>query len=229
MIKHISLIMDGNRRWAKAQGLKVFNGHRKGLDAIRTVCNYAIDNSIEHVSLYTFSLENLNRPLLEREYLFSLIIDQAETLAPELEAKGIRIRFLGDASHYPPAVVAAIYSLEKRTEHCTGLQLNLLFCYGGRQDIVSATKKIAAAVAAGTLSIDKIDQTLISNNLQTAGLPDPDIVVRTGGMHRLSNFLPYESVYSELYFIDILWPDITREDIDQIVQNFYTRKRNFGI
>lgn len=229
MIKHLSLIMDGNRRWARSQGLKVFYGHRKGIDAIKIVCQTAKKHAIPIVSLYAFSMENLNRPAIERDYLFSLIIGEAATLAEELVAQDIQISFLGDSAFWPEHVKEAIAHLEKKTVHCSSLQLKLLFCYGGRHDLVAATQKIADKVLRGELSLDAINEDVIRNNLITADLPDPDIIVRTGGMKRLSNYLPFESIYSELYFIDTLWPDITELDIGAILENFHTRKRNFGI
>lgn len=229
MIKHLSLIMDGNRRWAKNQGLMSFNGHRKGLDAIRIVCAYALENNIDYVSLYTFSLENLKRSAQEQDYLFSLIIDQAEKLGTELQQKGIKIRFLGNKNYFPEHVLPAIQRLHTATEAGDKLQLNLLFCYGGRQDIVAAAQQIATDAVSGKLDPAIIDEKLVSTYLQTSGMPDPEIVIRTGGMQRLSNFLPYETIYSELYFTPTLWPDITKEELESIMQDFSARKRNFGV
>lgn len=229
MIKHLCLIMDGNRRWAQKQGLLAFNGHRRGLEAIRIVCDYALDKNISYVSLYAFSLENLKRSQDEQQYLFSLIIDQAQQLIPELQSKGIKISFLGSRDHFPEHVLPSIDSLESGTAQGDKLHLNLLFCYGGRQDIVSATRQIAQLVSEGKLDPSSINEETFKNYLQTRNIPDPDIVIRTGGMHRLSNFMPYETIYSELFFIDTLWPDITTKELEYITHDYRLRTRKFGV
>lgn len=227
-MKHLACIMDGNRRWAKKHGWVPWRGHRQGAETVKLVADFCIKNNISYLSLYAFSIENLNRPQVERDFLFNMIFNEAEKSLPEFQQKGIRIRFIGDRSLFPDHVIPVCERVEKETEHCTNLNLNILFCYGARQEIVGGIKAIIRKVQAGQLSEDDITDDTFSQYLWTAGMPEPDLVLRTGGHQRLSNFLLYQSAYSEFYFLDCLWPDLTEGDLHKAVSGFSGSQRNFG-
>lgn len=236
-LKHLACIMDGNRRWAREHGVLPWYGHRKGIDVLSTVFDFCLDYSIEHLSLYAFSLENLNRPATETQFLFDLITSEAETIAPECIRKGARLRFCGDWNQFPDCIRETCRKLEADTESGTALQVNILFCYGGRQDLVHAVRELVR-IRSNTIGIHSevgmnaeiaLTEQDISDHLWTKGIPDPDLIIRTGGSHRLSNFLLYQAAYSELYFTDTLWPNMTREEFEKGYQFFTSCQRNFGL
>lgn len=228
MLKHLALIMDGNRRWAKKRSLMPWLGHKQGLETVKLLIKFCLEKNIEFVSLYTFSLENFKRSQEERDYLFDLIIDQTQKILPDLIENKIKIKFYGDKSYYPENIKPAINKLENSTKDFEKLKLNIIFCYGGQQEIVAASKSIAEDIKSGKIKTEEIDQNLFRNYLWTSDLPDPELIIRTGGLKRLSNFFPFQSAYSELYFIDKLWPEITKEDLNLALTDYKNVHRKFG-
>lgn len=228
MIKHLALIMDGNRRWAKKRLLTPWKGHQEGVQAAQKVLDYCIKHKIKFLSLYTFSLENFNRSSEEKNYLFEILAHEAHKRLPELIAQGMRICFMGDRSLFPASVKPTIDDVEAQTKHLDVLQVNLLFCYGGQQEIAHACKAIAQDVQTGKLHTDQINEKLVSSYLWTGSTPEPELIIRTGGRNRLSNFLLFQAAYSELYFLDCLWPDIQEADLDRAIGYFEEVTRNFG-
>jgi len=220
--------MDGNRRWAEQQGVLPWYGHRKGIDVLATIIDFCRERSIEHLSLYAFSLENFNRPVQETKFLFELMASEADRLIQECIAKKVTVRFLGDRSYFPEALIPVCERIENETQGSAVLQVYLLFCYGARQEMTHAVQEIVRKQKAGMLDADAIDEQMIADHLWTAGIPDPDLVVRTGGAQRLSNFLLHQSAYSELYFTPTLWPDMTKKEWEVAYQYFRSCRRNFG-
>ncbi len=229
MIRHIAFIMDGNRRWAKKNGFATLYGHGKGVETIKSVITFCLKKNIENVSLYTFSIENFKRSDEEKSHLFSLILRQAKQEAVEqfLE-QDIRVSFIGDRSLFPQEVTTACLNLEQKTAHCKALRLNFLFCYGGRQEFTYGVKSIVQKIKNGLLSPESISDEVVQEHMWTAGIPDPDVIIRTGGFKRLSNFLLYQSAYSELFFLDCLWPELNEALLEKTYQEFLGRKRKFG-
>lgn len=228
MVQHLALIMDGNRRWAKRQSLMPWLGHQQGTETVQRVIEFCLDNNINNLSLYTFSLENFKRSTEEITYLFNIIIEQADKALPKLLEQGVCIKFIGDKKCFPESVWPTVEKLESQTAHFSNLKLNILFCYGARQEIVAATINIAQDVQAGKIELGDIDQALFEKYLWSNFTPEPDLIIRTGGIKRLSNFLLYQAAYSEIYFTDCLWPDLTKEDLKKALEDFKQRKRNFG-
>lgn len=228
MIKHLACIMDGNRRWAKRRGWFPWLGHRQGVDAVRAAVDFCLKNNIPFLSLYTFSIENFKRSVREKSFLFNLMIRTIEKERKTLIERGIKVRFLGDRTLFPENVRCACDQLEQETASLTNLNLNLLFCYGARQEIVSGIKGVIKQVKAGLVTEDDITVDTVFDHLWTGSLPDPDLIVRTGGVRRLSNFLLYQAAYSELCFLDCLWPELTEEHLEGAVKEFEQCKRNFG-
>jgi undecaprenyl diphosphate synthase len=228
MVNHLACIMDGNRRWAKAHGLMPWDGHIQAISTIRLVVDWSLEKGIKHLSLYTFSLENFNRSDIEKKYLFSVAVDKALSLLLEYVEKGVRVSFIGDRSFFPESIIEKIVDVEQRTFHGDALQIYLLFCYGGRQEIVSAVNRIACDIAKGALVPEQVNEEVFRSYLWSGKMPDPEIIVRTGNCMRLSNFLTYQSTYSELFFLHEMWPDLTRDHLDDILSEYASRKRNFG-
>ncbi len=226
-IKHLAIIMDGNRRWAQRRKLMSTLGHKKGADTVKTLIKFCLSRNIEIVSIYAFSLENFKRSPEEVAGIFSIIVDQAESTLPDLIKQRIKVRFIGETSQAPKKVQTAIKKIEKDTQQGDKLLLNVLLCYGGRQDILRAIKNIVKDVKEGKLE-EAPSEEVFKQYLWTSDLPDPDLIIRTGGARRLSNFLTYKTTYSELYFTDRLWPELTYQDFDQALQEYCLRNRNFG-
>jgi len=220
--------MDGNRRWAIRQGLLSFFGHRKGLDAVKLVIDFCLTKNIAYLSLYTFSTENLQRSAEEQRYLFEVLAQEAARELEEFKQKNVRMRFVGDRALFPKSVQPVCEKIEEETAHCTALEVNFLLCYGGRQEIVAATKRIATQVAQGQLQAEDITPQMFENFLWTAGTPAPDLIIRTGGQHRLSNFLLFQCAYSELYFLDCMWPEISAEELKMALTYYDECQKNFG-
>jgi undecaprenyl diphosphate synthase len=228
MVKHLACIMDGNRRWAMKNGLIPLEGHRKGFDAIKRIIEFCLENKIEHLSLYTFSIENLKRTAEELHYLFEVLAHEVAHDLVELKQKNVKVSFIGDKVLFPKSIRSLCEKVEKETYHCTGLYLHFLLFYGGRQEIIDTACRIAIKIKKGDLKESEITPAVFEQFLWTAGIPYPDIIIRTGGDRRLSNFLLFQAAYSELYFLDVLWPDISKKDIESAVITFNNCRKNFG-
>ncbi len=220
--------MDGNGRWALQQGLSRVEGHRKGVGAVRLTVNACLEKKIPYLSLFAFSSENWARPPEEVNYLMQLFIDSIEEEMTHLHERGVRVRFLGERSQLSEILQACIESIEALTAKNTNLTLSLALNYGGRWDIIEATKILAQRAAEGSLSPDAIDETLFSSMLSTDCMPDPDLLIRTSGELRISNFFLWQAAYSELYFTDIHWPDFTLDDFEKALTCFSARFRRYG-
>ncbi len=228
-MRHLALIMDGNRRWAKQRALRPWLGHNAGTETIREVVRFCLERSISYLSLYAFSLENFKRSPHEVNFLFELFVQQAQAEAKNLTEQGVCVKFIGDRTLFPAQVAPALHALEYETAHNNKLILQLLFCYGAQQEIAEAVKKIAQQVKEGMLDPEQITPAVVTDNLWTGAIPEPELIIRTGGKKRLSNFLLYQAAYSELYFLDCLWPDLRYEHLDQAVSYFQQEQRNFGV
>ncbi|MBR4728458.1 MAG: isoprenyl transferase [Clostridia bacterium] len=229
--RHIGIIMDGNGRWAKQRGLERSEGHRAGANTFRRICDYAAEIGIECLTFYAFSTENWKRPAREVAAIMDLFRDylkEAQEREAENARKGFRIRYIGTREGLAPDIVAMIELIERQSAAQTATVVNLAVNYGGRDEIVHAVRALAAQVAAGTLQPAEITEQQISDQLYTAGLPDPDLIIRPSGELRLSNFLTWQSAYSELWFSDVLWPDFTPEDLDRAIFDYNERNRRFG-
>jgi len=226
----MAIVMDGNRRWARGKGLAPMRGHSEGVKTAKKVLDFCLKKGIRYVSLYTFSIENFKRPEQEKNFLFNLLAQESSIggTVEQLIEKGIRVRFVGDRSLFPEVIKKHAQKLEKSTEHLEALTVNLLFCYGARQEMVASAKKIAQKVQVGQLREDEITEDILAENMWTNGTPDPEIIIRTGQAQRLSNFLLFQSAYSELYFLDRMWPEVTHEDLEAVYQDFEGRQRRFG-
>jgi len=228
MIKHLACIMDGNRRWAMRQGLISWLGHKNGLDAVKRVIDFCLEKQISYLSLYAFSIENLQRSHDEQRYLFEVLAKQALQDLEIFKRKNICIRFIGDRALFPASVRPICDTIEHETVAGTALNVNFLLCYGGRQEIVDAAKRIATQVACGDLLAENITTDVFEKFLWTTGVPSPDVIIRTGGDNRLSNFLLFQCAYSELYFIDCLWPDISVQNLESAITYYDNCRKNFG-
>jgi len=227
-MQHLAIIPDGNRRWARKNLKATFWGHERGVQTVKTAIEFCLKNDIKFLSFYTFSLENFNRSEAEKNYLFNLLANNFEKHLPELKKQQVRVQFIGQSSYFPEKVHSVIKTIEEETKKFNKLFLNLLFCYGAQQEIVDATKKIAKKVKAGVLDISEIDETAIRQHLWTNNIPDPDLIIRTGGQNRLSNFLLYQAAYSEFSFLDLFWPEITEKHLSDCLNKFNSVQRNFG-
>lgn len=226
--QHIAIIMDGNGRWAKARRRDRVFGHIKGARVAKQIIEHAVRNNIQALTLYTFSEENWGRPLEEVNFLMHLlsryIVRERETLMKN----NIRFRCIGQLDKLPKKVRKEVETSMQESSTNDGLVLTFALSYGGRQELTLAIKQISSLVEQGKLKTDDINEELISGMLQTAPLPDPDLLIRTSGEWRLSNFLPWQSVYTELLFTDTLWPDFTIQDFDEALASFKGRERRFG-
>jgi undecaprenyl diphosphate synthase len=222
--RHVAIIMDGNRRWARARGASEIEGHAAGVEAIREVLRHAVRRELPVLTLYAFSRENWARTDEEVVGLFGLLESAIRSETDELRAQGVRVRLLGRRDELPPATRESIESALEATADGERLLLNIAFNYAGRTELVDAVRSI---VRSG-VSADGIDESTVSNALYTAGLPDPDLVIRTGGEHRLSNFLIWQAAYAELITSDTLWPDFGPADLDQALAEYASRTRRFG-
>ena len=221
---HVAIVPDGNGRWAEQHGLPRLAGHRAGVKIMRSIVEYLNDYQIKHVTLYGFSTENWGRPEDEVNGLFRILGERIGKDVPQLYKKGVRVRHIGRFEELPPWLQQSIKKAEELTKSNTGMTLNLAFNYGGRAEILDAVHRL---VAEG-VSPENIDEKLFSSYLYTAGLPDVDLLIRTGDELRLSNFLIWQTAYSEYYFTQVLWPDFTKKDIDEALLVYSQRKRRFG-
>lgn len=229
MLKHLACIMDGNRRWAKKHGLFPWEGHREGVEAAKRAINFCLNNSIEYLSLYLFSLENFNRSMKEKYFIFEILPPLvSDGLLKLLKERNVRVQFIGDRELFPSSMRPMIDQFEQETKNNTALQLNMLFCYGGRQEIVDGVKKIVQKVQSGDLKENEITEELLERSMWMGAFPPPDMIVRTSGLSRISNFLIYQGAYSEWRFLNCLWPEIQEQHLYDVVDAFYQTQRNFG-
>ena len=225
---HVAIIMDGNGRWAAARGLPRFEGHRRGVEALRRTVRAAIDLGLRYLTVYSFSAENWSRPAEEVGGLMSLLRLFIRNDLAELKSSNVRVRIIGDRAGLPPDIAPLIADAEAQTRANTGLNLMVAFNYGGRQEIVAIARALAADVAAGRLDPQAIDETAFAARLLTQEAPDPDLVIRTSGEQRLSNFLPWQAAYAEFVFTPVLWPDFDAAALQQALEEFVLRERRFG-
>ena len=226
--RHVAIIMDGNGRWATKRGLPRSAGHRAGMEALRDLITASSELGIEALTLYAFSTENWKRPRDEVGTLFSLVVEYFNREISELHEKGVRIRVLGDISCVPQKARAALMRAEDITHDNRGLKLNLAINYGARAELVRAARALAEDVSNGGMAPDAIDEAAVSSRLYTSGQPDVDLLIRTGGEMRLSNFLLYQSAYAELLFTDTLFPDFDKAHYLDAIREFQGRSRRFG-
>jgi undecaprenyl diphosphate synthase len=226
--QHIAIIMDGNGRWAKGLGkLRVF-GHKNGVTAVREVLEGAIEVGIKHLTLYAFSSENWNRPKLEVQALMELLINSLNKELPTFQKNGVQVKAIGSLDNLPNNCQNTLANTIELTKNNSTCVLTLALSYGSRNEIIEATKKIAQKVVTGGISLEDINDDLFSASLQTDGTPDPDLMIRTSGEQRISNFLLWQLAYTELWFSPKLWPDFTREDLFGAILDFQNRERRFG-
>jgi len=226
--RHVAIVMDGNGRWANKRLMPRAAGHVAGVSTVRTIVRTANDIGLQNLTLYAFSSENWKRPITEVSHLMSLFRAYVREDVSQLLENNVRVRFIGNRSRASADIVALMEESEKRTEGCTGLNLTLAFDYGSQEEIAAAARDMARAAAKGELDPEAITTEFFASRLSTAGTPDPDLVVRTSGEYRLSNFLLWQSAYSEFVFVDKAWPDFTREDFLEVLNTFAQRERRFG-
>lgn len=225
---HVAIIMDGNGRWAKARSLPRVAGHKKGADALREIMNGCRDAGVKYLTIYAFSSENWKRPAIEVKDLMELLRHYLGKEIATLHKNGIRLRIIGDRSKLASDIRQQIDDAEKLTQANTTFNFSVALSYGSQQEIVQAVQAIALHVASGELKPENINEEMISAALYTAGIPDPDLLIRTGGEHRLSNFLLWQSAYTELYFTPTLWPDFSVAHLQEALKEFATRERRYG-
>ena len=226
--RHVAIIMDGNGRWAKREGLARMFGHRKGVETVHRITEAAAELGIEYLTLYTFSTENWNRPKEEVDALMALLVDTIAKETPTLMKNNIRLETIGDLSRLPEQTRNKFIGCIQETSNNTGLTLVIALSYSARWEIIRATQMMATAVQAGQLLVEDINEETISSFLTTRNMPDPDLLIRTSGELRISNFLLWQLAYSELYFTDCLWPEFTEEEFYHAIVDYQHRERRFG-
>lgn len=226
--RHVAIIMDGNGRWARERNLPRPLGHRSGMKAVRAVVEGALEAGLEVLSLFAFSQENWQRPAPEIQALMSLLEEYIAREADELAEQGVRVRVLGDLARLTPAAAAAAAVLVDRTAHNDKLTLNLFISYGSRTEIARAAQRIAEDVQAGRMRAEDVDEEAIRSRLYTADCPDPDLLIRTSGEQRISNFLLWQVAYAELFLSPVLWPNFGRKELFEAILDFQNRDRRFG-
>lgn len=226
--KHIAIIMDGNGRWAMAQGLPRAIGHQRGADAVKRTVKASIELGIKYLTLFGFSSENWKRPASEITDLMGLLRFYLQKEISELNKEGIRLQVIGDRVRLEEDIVTLIEKAETLTSENTRLTLTIALSYGGRAEITNAAKRIAEDVKTGILALDEIDEAAIDKRLYTSDMPDPELLIRTSGELRISNFMLWQLAYSELVFTDVFWPDFTEEDLEDSVLEFHNRNRRYG-
>ena len=226
--RHVAIIMDGNGRWAKARGLPRTIGHREGAEALRRIVRAATEFGVDYLTVFGFSSENWKRPAQEVTDLMGLLRLYLRKEIAEIDREGVRLRVIGDRERLSADIIRLIEEAEGRTAGNTRLNLTVALSYGGRAEIVRAAQQLAEAARAGTLEPDKIDEDAFQRRLFTADIPDPDLVIRTSGEKRISNFLLWQSAYAEYVFMDKLWPDFAGEDLKAAITEFGGRKRRYG-
>ena len=228
MPKHIAIIMDGNRRWAREKGLDPKQGHREGAKTLEKIVRYANKIGLEYITVYAFSTENWKRSEDEVGALMILLQKYLDDYSKRADTENIKVKVLGDITRLSEGMQKSIKKCMERTKNNTGVVFNIALNYGSRNEIVSAVKNIAYEVKNENINVEEITEDTISNNLYTAGEPDPDLLIRTSGELRLSNFLLWQLAYTEFLFVDKHWPDFSEEDIDMAIEVFQKRNRKFG-
>ena len=226
---HIAIVMDGNGRWAEARGEPRTAGHRAGVEPVRKVIRECARLGVEALTLFAFSSENWRRPETEVATLMGLFMDTLEREVEELHANRVRLRIIGNRQRLAVRLQQRIAEAEALTAFNDGLRLQVAVSYGGRWDVLEAVRRLAAQAASGAIRAADIDEGMLAGELQLAGLPDPDLFIRTGGDHRVSNFLLWNIAYAELYFTDLLWPDFDEAELQRAIEDFAGRERRFGL
>ena len=226
--RHIAIIMDGNGRWAKARGLPRIAGHRSGAEAVRRTLTAAAELGIPYLTLFGFSSENWKRPSAEVQDLMVLLRHYLRGEIAELQRNGVRLKVIGQLARLAPDIVSMIARAQTLTRENTQITLTIALSYGGRAEIVAAVQAIAAEVARGSLAAEDVDEDCLARHLFTADIPDPDLLIRTSGEQRISNFLLWQCAYSELVFTKTLWPDFSRNDLEQAIDDYCGRERRYG-
>ena len=226
--RHIGIIMDGNGRWARRRGLPRSAGHAAGAENFKRIVTFCGEIGIDYLTVYAFSTENWNRPQAEVDEIMRLMDKYLDDAYEELKGKNVKVRIIGERGMLSDRLREKISALEKHTENNTGLVLNIALSYGGRQEIVHAARECAKLVREGRLSPEEIDEDTISAHIYTAGQPDPDFIIRPSGEKRLSNFMTWQSAYSEMWYSDIMWPAFTNKDLTEAIGEYQKRNRRFG-
>ena len=226
--KHIAIIMDGNRRWVKQRGLETKLGHKEGAETLKKIAKYANNIGIKYLTVYAFSTENWKRTEEEVGALMALLKMYVDDFLKDSNLENIRINILGDISRLDKGLQKSIENAIVRTKNNTGLTLNIAFNYGGRDEITKAIRKIAKKAQDGEIAINDIDEQMVSDNLYTAGQPEPDLLIRPGGEKRISNYLLWQLAYTEFIFLDKYWPEFSERDLDEAIEVFENRNRKFG-
>lgn len=226
---HIAIIMDGNGRWAKQRGLPRAAGHQRGVETVRTIVKACVELGVKYLTLYTFSTENWKRPKDEITTLMRLIVKSLQKEADELHSNNVKLTTIGNINSLPEVVQKELKDALKKTENNTKLVLNLALSYSGRWEIIEAAKKIACMLKEDRINVDEINENLISDCLTTANMPDPDLLIRSGGEFRISNFLLWQIAYSEIYITDVLWPEFKKNHIIEAIKSYQQRERRFGL
>jgi undecaprenyl diphosphate synthase len=226
---HVAIIMDGNGRWAKKQGHERLYGHNFGVESVREVLKASTDLGIKYLTLYAFSTENWNRPKEEVDGLMDLLVRSIANEIEELMSSDVRLLTIGDTDGLPGSCQAELKSAMTKTEKNKTINLALALNYSSRWEMTNALKQISRKVSSGEIKEAEINDQMISDHLTTKGIPDPELIIRTSGEHRLSNFLLWQAAYSEFYFCDVLWPDFKREDLFKAVLDYQSRERRFGM
>lgn len=226
--EHVAVIMDGNGRWANSQGLSRIAGHKRGVDSVKALIKSSIEHEIPYLSIFAFSSENWDRPESEVNALMELLGNALETQTKKLNENGVRLQLLGDLSRFSDRIQGLAKSAQEATAGNNKLVFNVAINYGGRWDIAQACQKLARQVADGDIQVADIDEDAINNQLSTAGMPDPDLFIRTSGEYRISNFLLWQAAYSEFYFTDVLWPDFNEDEFTDALIKYTDRDRRYG-
>ncbi|HIW65930.1 MAG TPA: isoprenyl transferase [Candidatus Alistipes intestinipullorum] len=227
--QHVAIIMDGNGRWAERRGKERYEGHIAGIEPVRSSLRAAVRHGVKYLTLYAFSTENWGRPAAEVDALMELFCQSVVNETPELIRQGVEVRMIGDRSRFSEKVQQHLARAEEQTAGGKALTLILALNYSSRDEITRAVKRIAGHVADGTLAAGQISERTICESLDTAAYPDPDLIVRTSGEQRLSNFLLWQASYAELWFPEVLWPDFTEKDFDRAIEEYARRDRRFGV
>lgn len=227
-LNHIAIIMDGNRRWANLKNLPSSFGHKKGAEVLKETIKECDAFGIKYLTVYAFSTENWNRTQEEVNFLMDLLVQTLKNELGEMNEKNVKIRFVGNISALPEKLKKVMNEAENLTSKNTGVNLQIAFNYGSRDEIVHAVKSIAEKINSGEINPDEITEKTISDNLYTKSIPDPDLLIRTGGEMRVSNYLLWQIAYSEFYVTDILWPDFDKESLSRAIEDFHSRQRRFG-
>lgn len=226
--RHVAIIMDGNGRWAKQHGMQRMFGHQHGVQSVRDVTEAAAELGIDYLTLYAFSTENWNRPKAEVDALMGLLVQTIEKETPTLLKNNVRLLSIGDISHLPAETQERFERCMAETAGNTGLKLVLALSYSSHDEILSAVRRLADDVKSGNLALSDIDEQCFNSYMMTSGMPDPDLLIRTSGELRISNFLLYQLAYTELYFTQVLWPDFNKEEFYKAIVDYQSRERRFG-